>query len=167
MGFSKDRTESNPYELIVKLAAPQKDVSMYLFAVGINKYKNPALNLNYAEPDARGIVDFFRKQGGGLFKSVDILETYNEQATKETIVSKLDQLRSTKPQDAVLLYLAGHGENINDKWYFIPYGTMKYIDIIMPGSREEELANKVENNPVLDTPIKEYTFAAMSGKKAR
>ena len=146
--FSKDRTESNPYELIVKLAAPQKDVSMYLFAVGINKYKNPALNLNYAEPDARGIVDFFRKQGGGLFKSVDILETYNEQATKETIVSKLDQLRSTKPQDAVLLYLAGHGENINDKWYFIPYELTypeREEDVRTKGISSDELRGYVNN----------------------
>ena len=46
VGFSKDRTESNPYELVVKLTAPYKDVSLYVFAVGINKYKNPALNLN-------------------------------------------------------------------------------------------------------------------------
>ena len=45
VGFSKDRTESNPYELIVKLTVPQKDVSMHILAVGINKYKNPALNL--------------------------------------------------------------------------------------------------------------------------
>ena len=68
--FSKDRTESNPYELIVKLTAPQKEVSLYVLAVGINKYKNPALNLNYAEPDARGIVDFFKQKGKGLFKKL-------------------------------------------------------------------------------------------------
>ena len=66
--FSKDRTESNPYELIVKLSAPSKDVSMHVFAVGINKYKNPALNLNYAEPDARGISDFFKQKGKGFPK---------------------------------------------------------------------------------------------------
>jgi WD40 repeat protein len=119
--FSRDRSESNPYVLTVALAAPQKDVAMHVVAVGINKYKNPALNLNYAEPDARGIVDFFRRQGGGLFKSVDFRELYNEQATKEAILSKLDQLRSTNPQDAVIIYLAGHGENISDKWYFVPY----------------------------------------------
>ena len=53
------------------------------------------------------------------------------------------------------------------KVYFIPFSTIKYIDVIMPNSREEEVAKKIESNPVLETPIKEYTFAAMSGKKAR
>jgi WD40 repeat protein len=147
VGFSKDRTESNPYELIVKLTAPQKDVSLYIFTVGINKYKNPALNLNYAEPDARGIVDFFKQKGEGLFKKVEIGDIYNEQATKETIISKLSQLQNTNPQDAVLIYLAGHGENINDKWYFIPH------ELTYP-EREEDVKTKGISSDELSGYIK-------------
>lgn len=146
--FSKDRTESNPYELIVKLSAPSKDVSMYVFAVGINKYKNPALNLNYAEPDAKGIADFFRGKGAGLFKKVEIREIYNEQATKETIISKLNQLQNTNPQDAVLICLAGHGENINDKWYFIPYELTypeREADVKTKGISSDELSGFIKN----------------------
>ena len=147
IGFSKDRTESNPYELAVKLAAPSKDVSLYVFSVGINRYKNPALNLNYAEPDARGIADFFKKQGGGLFKKVDIREIYDEQATKENIVSKLSQLQTINPQDAVLIYLAGHGENISEKWYFIPH------ELAYP-EREEEVKAKGLSSDELSGYIK-------------
>ena len=148
VGFSKDRTESNPYELIVKLTAPSKDVSLYILAVGINKYKNPALNLNYAEPDAKGIVDFFRQKGKGLFKNVEIKEIYNEQATKETIISKLKQLEKTNPQDAVLIYLAGHGENINDKWYFIPHELTypeREEDVKTKGISSDELSGYIKN----------------------
>ncbi|MDZ4163738.1 MAG: caspase family protein [Smithellaceae bacterium] len=133
--FSKDRTESNPYELLVKLAAPQKDVSMYVFAVGINNYKNPALNLNYAVPDAKGIIDFFNQRGKGLFKKVETIDIYNEQATKQGITARLKQLENTQPQDAVLIYLAGHGESLHDKWYFIPH------ELTYP-EREEELKTK-------------------------
>ena len=146
--FSKDRTESNPYELIVKLTAPQKDVSMYVLAVGINKYKNPALNLNYAEPDARGIVDFFKQKGKGLFKNVEIKEIYNEQATKQGIASKLKQLENSQPQDAVLIYLAGHGENINDKWYFIPHELTypeREADVKAKGISSDELSGYIKN----------------------
>jgi WD40 repeat protein len=148
VGFSKDRTESNPYELIVKLTAPSKDVSLYVFAVGINKYKNPALNLNYAEPDARGIADFFKRQGKGLFKNVEIREIYNEQVTKENIVSKLGQLQNINPQDAVLIYLAGHGENINDKWYFIPHELTypeREEDVKAKGISSDELSGYMKN----------------------
>ncbi len=148
VGFSKDRTESNPDELVVKLSAPSKDVSLYVFAVGINKYKNPALNLNYAEPDARGIADFFKQQRKGLFKNIEIREIYNEQATKETIVSRLSQLQNTNPQDAVLIYLAGHGENINDKWYFIPHELTypeREEDVKAKGISSDELSGYIKN----------------------
>jgi WD40 repeat protein len=148
VGFSEDRTESNPYELIVKLTAPSKDVSLYVLAVGINQYKNPALNLNYAEPDARGIIDFFKRQGKELFKNVDIMEIYNEQATKVNIISKLSQLRNINPQDAVLIYLAGHGENINDKWYFIPHELTypeREEDVKIKGISSDELSGYMKN----------------------
>lgn len=121
VGFSRDRTESRPDEITIKLAAPEKKVSLYILTVGINKYKNPALNLNYAEPDARGIADFFRKSGTGLFKKIEIADIYNDQATKKGIVAELKKLQSINKQDAVLIYLAGHGENISEEWYFIPY----------------------------------------------
>lgn len=135
VGFSKDRTESNPYELIVNLNAPQKDISMHVLAVGINKYRNPALNLNYAVPDAKGITDFFNEKGKGLFKKVDVTNVYDENATKVNITAKLKSLEKTNPQDVVLIYLAGHGENISEKWYFIPY------EIAYP-EREDEVKSK-------------------------
>lgn len=147
-GFSRDRTESNPYELIVKLTAPSKDVSLYVLAVGINKYKNPALNLNYAEPDAQGIAGFFRKQDGGLFKKVDIREIYNEQATRDNIISQLSRLQNTNPQDAVLIYLAGHGESLNDKWYFIPHELTypeREEDVKAKGLSSDDLSGYIKN----------------------
>jgi WD40 repeat protein len=148
VGFSKDRTESNPYELIVKLTAPSKEVNLYVLAVGINKYKNPALNLNYAEPDAKSIVEFFKQKGEGLFKKVEVIDIYNEHATKGNIISKLKQLQNTHPQDAVLIYLAGHGENIADKWYFIPHELTypEREDVVKAkGISSDELSGYIKN----------------------
>lgn len=54
----------------------------------------------------------------------------------------------------------------HNKVYFIPYSSMKYIDVIMPDSPEAERADRVENNDVLAAPIKEYVFASIKGKKA-
>lgn len=148
IGFSRDRTQSNPSEIVIKLLAPEKEISMYVLAVGINKYKNPALNLNYAEPDAKGIVDFFRQSGTELFKKVEIRDIYNEQATKEGILLKLKELQSTNPQDAVLIYLAGHGENINEKWYFIPHELTypeREDDVKTKAISADELSNSIKN----------------------
>jgi len=146
VGFSSDRTESNPYEIAVQLAAPSKDVSLYVFAVGINKYKNPALNLNYAVPDAKGIAGFFR-QKSQLFKKVNIIEIYDEEATKDGILAKLRELEKTHPQDAVLIYLAGHGENVMDVWYFIPH------ELTYP-EREEHVQTKGISSPEFSEAMK-------------
>lgn len=148
VGFSKDRTESNPSELIATLSAPAKEISLYVVAVGINKYKNPSLNLNYAQADAKGVANFFRQNGQKLFKKVEISEVYNEQATKGNIVAKLKQLRTSQPQDAVVLYLAGHGENVSEKWYFLPH------DLVYP-EREEEVKAKGISSDELSAVIKE------------
>ena len=148
VGFSKGRIESNPYELLVKLTAPSKDVSLYVFAVGINTYKNPALNLNYAEPDAQGIAAFFKRQGKELFKNIDIREIYNDQATKVNIFSELSQLQNINPQDAVLIYLAGHGETVDDKWYFIPHELTypeREDDVKTKGISSDELSGYIKN----------------------
>jgi WD40 repeat protein len=147
IGFSKDRTESNPDEVTVTLTAPKKDISLYVLAAGINTYKNPALSLNYAEPDARGIADFFKKKGQGLFKQAYVTDIYNEQVTKAEIISQLTQLQKTNPQDVVLIYLAGHGENINDRWYFIPY------ELTYP-ERESEVKAKAVSSVELSKYIK-------------
>jgi len=148
VGFSRDRTESNPYELAVKLTAPVKEVSLYVLAVGINKYKNPALNLNYAEPDARGITAFFQQRGPALFKNVTIREIYNEQATRENIILHLQGLQSASPQDAVLIYLAGHGESLDDKWYFLPHELTypeRAGEVKTKGISSDELAGLIRN----------------------
>jgi hypothetical protein len=149
-GFSSDRTESNPSEIVIRLLAPEKDISMYVLSVGINAYKNPALDLNYAEPDARAVAEFFRTGGTDLFKKVEIKEVYNELATKAGILTKMQELQNTQPQDAVLIYLAGHGENINEKWYFIPH------ELVYP-EREEDVKAKAISSEELTTAIKNIT----------
>jgi hypothetical protein len=53
------------------------------------------------------------------------------------------------------------------KVYFIPYPSIKYVDVIMPDSRESELGDKIERREVLESPIKEYTFSAKSGKSRK
>jgi len=50
------------------------------------------------------------------------------------------------------------------KVFFLPFHSIKYIDVILEGSNSEKIANKIENNPVLEMPVKEYAFSPVSGK---
>jgi uncharacterized caspase-like protein len=60
----------------------------------------------------------------------------------------LRELQSTRPQDAVLIYLAGHGENINEKWYFIPHELTypeREADVKSKGISSDELSAQIKN----------------------
>jgi len=131
VAFSKDRIESNPDELTIQLKAVGKPAALHLLLVGINEYKNPALNLNYALPDAQGVRKFFATAPAKLFKEVKRHELYDKAATKAAIVGKLQELQATAPQDVVVIYLAGHGESLDNTWYFIPY------EIVTPEKEEQ------------------------------
>ncbi len=120
VALSRDRIEGNPAEVSVTYKGAARKPTLHLMVVGINEYKNEALNLNYAQPDARGIADFF-SGGTGLFAEIKKHELYDRGATKAALVAQLKAFAATAPEDVVIVYLAGHGESIEDTWYFLPH----------------------------------------------
>jgi WD40 repeat protein len=134
VGFSRDRTESNPHQIVVKHLGRKREIALYLVVVGINNYKNPALRLNFAVADAAGLKEFFEQTWKTLFSGFYLREIYDAQATKKTIQTTLSEL-GTREQDVVLIYLAGHGLNIGDEWYFISY------DVLYP-EREDHVKER-------------------------
>jgi len=121
VALSTDRIESNPDELTIQLKAVGKAATLHLLLVGINEYKNSTLNLNYALPDAQGMLTFFTGAASNLFKEVRRHELYDKAATKEAILATLQDLRASAPQDVVVIYMAGHGDSLENVWYFIPW----------------------------------------------
>jgi WD40 repeat protein len=122
IALSKDHTESKPHQLIVKMDAPERAIALHLLVVGINHYKNAALNLNYARVDAAGIAQFFQSYSRRLFREVKTSILYDEDATKENIAEAFQSLiKDAEPQDVVILYFAGHGDSRGNQWYFVPH----------------------------------------------
>lgn len=143
IAFSKDRTESRPYELVVRSEAPPKSSVLRLVIVGVNKYKNTMLNLNFAVTDGKGLVTYFKSNGPRLFKEIDVIEIYDEQASKQSIMTMFEELqRKARPEDVVVLYLAGHGDSIDGEWYFVPY------EVTRPEASEELIANGISSKTI-------------------
>lgn len=107
-------------EVTVSVRAAQPRPTLHVVAVGINRYANSQLNLNYAVADARGFVQWARSQGRRAYGNVEFYELYDRQATASNIVDLMRQLERTSPQDVVVMYMAGHGEVSGDSWYFLP-----------------------------------------------
>lgn len=113
--------ESKPATFTLSQSEGSGTGTLHLIVVGIDKYRNPALNLNYGVLDGRGVAEFFKNVQRGPFAQVRVHEIYNEAATRTGILGVFDVVRDTKPEDVVIIFLAGHGEAVGRDWFFVPH----------------------------------------------
>ena len=103
--------------------APPQAGRLVVLAIGINRYANPALNLNFAVPDAEAIARALRARADGLFREVQVTVLRDAQATRRGVLAALEDLaRTTKPEDTFVLYLGGHGVRTepDQRFLFLP-----------------------------------------------
>ena len=105
---------------------PQKpDVStLYIVSVGIDQYiaSDKLQKLDNAVNDAKGIIEILSNNTKGLFTDIKPIALLDEQAGLAKIKQALIQVGKTaKPNDLVVLFLAGHGISIEGRYYFLPY----------------------------------------------
>jgi WD40 repeat protein len=120
VGYSLERVEGNAAEAVIRYMGASKESVLHLVAIGINRYQNPDLNLNFAKLDAEGLISHFMSASPTLFKRVQYHRVFDHEATKEGIRQTLRSLQ-LRPADEVILFLAGHGETDGTSWYFVPY----------------------------------------------
>ncbi|QTA78066.1 WD40-repeat-containing [Desulfonema limicola] len=107
-------------------AQTQEDIykpDIYVLAIGVSKYANPAYNLNVAHKDAEAIAQTFSAQEGRLYRKAQIKLLTNQNATADNILDGLDWiLKESTQKDVSVIFLAGHGENDDaSNYYFIPH----------------------------------------------
>lgn len=94
--------------------------TLHLLAVGIDHYR-PAINsLNFAVADARAVAAAIRAHPPGAYAAVQATELYDEAASAPAILAALDAIAArAQPGDTVILYLSGHGVQIDGRYYFV------------------------------------------------
>lgn len=128
--FNLSRVESAPHSTSIIAQLPAKKSSCYLFAVGINQYKNDKLELNYARSDAESFKKVIEENTSGLFNSIELIYLYDEQASRSNILKALDDIaRKVKPEDVFIFYYAGHGSVVDNQFFFIPSESLRLYDL--------------------------------------
>ncbi len=128
--FSKGRIESNSVKATYTFAGKESNINCYVFVIGINKYENKKLTLQYARDDAEGFVKVLTKNDKKLYKNIELTELYDKEANQKNILAKLDEVAAkAQPQDVFIFYYAGHGIMINDDFYFIPSDCVRVYDV--------------------------------------
>ena len=114
------------------------DIQMYLLVIGINLYKNPKYNLNYARADAKAFTEAITSGSKNLFAKVNATVLNDAEATKEGMMAAFEKIKmAAGPKDLFVFYYAGHGV-INDKkeFYLVPY------DVTQLYGNDDALAQK-------------------------
>ena len=102
--------QSGAAEVSVTYTGAVAESRLFVLAVGIDKYKNPAYNLNFAVADASAVVERIKSSGAGIFKTINIYNYQNESAKRDSILSGFGKIAAqAQPQDAFILFYAGHG----------------------------------------------------------
>ena len=139
--FNTDNVKSKDANLLLTGADSLKRAgTAWVIAVGINEYANSQYNLKYAVADANSFAEEIQRQQKQLarFAGVEIVPLLNDQATKANILAALrrlsgesgaptlkagplDRLKRVEPEDAVIIYFAGHGTAQGQRFYLLPH----------------------------------------------
>ena len=91
----------------------------YALVIGIDNYKGDWPKLNNAVNDAKTVSDVLRND----YRFDEIITLYNEEASRDNIIQKLEALaQKSAKDDNVLVYYSGHGE-FNQQYnrgYWVP-----------------------------------------------
>jgi WD40 repeat protein len=121
IAFNGDNTmqsEGAVFQITASLAAAAKP-SLHALVIGINDYKNPKLQLNYAVADAKLFAETLKQGAAGMFDGVDVkfLSTGDE-TSSENIIQELKAMRRLNPDDLFVFYVASHA-TVDEGEYFL------------------------------------------------
>ena len=119
---------------------------LYVLAIGVSQYQNPAYSLKFAAKDAQDFANAAMIQKGLLYRDVVTKILTNEHANKDEILDGLDWIRKqTTSKDVAMVFFAGHGMNDqNGVYYFLPYNT-DLEKILRTGVPYTDIKNTVQS----------------------
>ncbi len=128
VAINSQRTESKPDEIVFYYTpkpsqvkpSDANSITLFMIVIGINKYKNPKYNLNYALADAASFKETFESGMSSIFTKSNIVFLSDEKATKEGISAELEKVKiMATSTDIFIFYYAGHGVLNNEKDFFL------------------------------------------------
>ncbi len=138
--FNRDNVKSSDaISTITGAESLRRKGVVYVIACGVNQYANAQYNLKYAVADATSFADEVRAQQAKLqqYERVEIIPLLDKDATKENFLLALKRLsgadlstsppavlakiQPAQPEDAVMIYFAGHGTAQGARFYLVPH----------------------------------------------
>ena len=141
--FNRDNVKSTDATLSVNGAESLKrPATLHVIVAGVNQYSNADYNLKFAVADGQAFAEEFERQQKtlGQFSRIEVVKLFDQQATKESLLYalrrlsgqltvklpegapvELEKISPAQPEDAVIVYFAGHGTAQENRFYLIPH----------------------------------------------
>lgn len=130
--FNSGNTVQSPLKsMSFTSAQPAAEPHIYILAIGVDRYLDKNVSLNYAVKDAKDFEEKLRAQSTTLYKPANIhyMLLMDKDATKSTITWKINELAMIiKPRDSFIFFAAGHGLLLQNQYYMLTYDFNGTVD---------------------------------------
>jgi uncharacterized caspase-like protein len=128
--------KSRPASFVVRYEPPKRE--LYVLALGVADYADDELDLACPVQDVDGLVERFQRQEE-LFHTVHVERRVDREVTNAEVLRLRDEfLLQAKPDDTLLVFVAGHGvrTDTGEYWFLTsdatpqrPYSGIKRADL--------------------------------------
>ncbi len=179
IALNSQRTESKPDEIEVNYVTSNtqpankqvitiqgeiidpvdKSATLYLVVVGINKYQNPSMSLNYALADATAFKTELEKDARTVISQVSTSFVTDESANKDGIVNAFKQIQQVaKPKDLFVFYYAGHGVIGKDREFYLVPNDVSDLKNVQDELEKKGIPSKLLQQYAIDIAAQKQLF---------
>ena len=114
--------------------------------IGVSKYQDSTYNLTYASKDVKDMSSYINSLKPH-YNSVDVITLLDNEVTTENVIAIKQRLKSTKIEDKVILFYAGHGLLDTNYDYYISTHNINFNKPIENGLAYKDLEGLLDNIP--------------------
>ncbi|MEA3316304.1 MAG: caspase family protein [Campylobacterota bacterium] len=116
--------ESNLDEIVVNYKGRSNSKpNLHIIAIGIDKYRDGDLWLNYSKSDAKEFTKSIKKVSKPLFRNIYTYKLFDKDVTKSKVLDIFKKVGSkTTREDVFMFYMAGHGitDEKTGAYFYLP-----------------------------------------------
>lgn len=117
--------ESLRASAVVRVEAEERG-DLWFLGFGVSSYRDPSLNLQFAHQDALDLAEVLSKKAGaqGPYRAAHVRTFVDGQATREAVAGAVKLLGAAKPEDTLVLFVAGHGvhdESADPEYFYLTH----------------------------------------------
>jgi len=151
---------SNEVSIRISADCGEERPALHALVIGIEEYENPKLELKYAADDADLFANALSESAKGLFGDVNVVVLKSRAETsRKSILEHLEQVKSVRPGDLFVFYVAAHGLVDDGEYYLLTsdVGSLSTRKLKSTAVGQSELRTALANVPaskkliVLDT----------------